>query len=59
MRVSELRVLQVRFRKQTLRKPREFTSEKGRVRRRKEGLEEGRKGKKKSVCSQSLDSFSL
>jgi hypothetical protein len=37
VRVSELRVLQVRFRKKNLRKPREFTSEKGRVRRRKEG----------------------
>jgi hypothetical protein len=40
VRVSELGVLQVRFRKKTLRKPREFTSEKGRVRRRKEGQEE-------------------
>jgi hypothetical protein len=40
MRVSELRVLQVKFRKKTSRKPREFTSEKRRVRRRNEGEEE-------------------
>jgi len=40
VRVSELRVLQVRFRKKTSRKPRKFTSGKGRVRRRKEGEEE-------------------
>jgi hypothetical protein len=40
MRVSELRVLQVRIRKKTLRKPREFTSGKGKVRRRKKGEEE-------------------
>jgi hypothetical protein len=33
-------VLQVRFTKKTLRKLREFTSGKGRVRRRKEGEEE-------------------
>ena len=52
MRVSELRVCQVRFRKKTLRKPRELLE--GR-----EGLEEGKKGKKKNGCSQSLDSFSL
>jgi hypothetical protein len=33
-------VLQVKFRKKNLRKPREVTSMKGRVRRRKEGEEE-------------------
>jgi hypothetical protein len=38
--VSEPRVLQVRFMKKTLRKSREFTSGKGRVRRMKEGEEE-------------------
>jgi hypothetical protein len=36
VRVNELRVLQVRFRKKTLRKSREYTTGKGRVRRRKE-----------------------
>jgi len=40
VRVSELRVLQVRFMKKTLRKPREFTIGKGRVKRRKKGEEE-------------------
>jgi len=40
VRVSKLRVLQVRIRKKNLRKPREFTSGKGRVRRRKKGEEE-------------------
>jgi hypothetical protein len=38
--ISEPRVLQVRFRKKTLRKPREFTSGKRRVRRMKEGEQE-------------------